>query len=113
MALHHYANPSRNAIVRAAARQTVFPTISRGAGMLVRAIGLPFYLITGMILVRQLVGEKVEYDFDRARIDRAREAAMGEGWQFTGTHDMFHFGDSPHTETRYGEQWYSFHPEWI
>lgn len=37
MAMHHYANPSCNAIIRQAMRQTSFPTIGRGVNLMISA----------------------------------------------------------------------------
>ncbi len=37
MAQHHYLNPSRNAIIRQAMRQTNFPTFGRGVNLMISA----------------------------------------------------------------------------
>ncbi len=109
MAAHHYLNPSRNAIVRAAMRQTAWPTLSRIPTML--GLWGPIGLIAGMIVVREVVGDPTGQQND---VDRVMRARMISNRRNTGTHVFGSFAESPHYTNPHGEElWYSFNPERI
>ena len=108
MAQHHYLNPSRNAIVRQAMRQTSFPSLTRGATMF--RVWPSVALIAGMLAVKEYVGDPVDYQSDRDRVYLARTLASGG----TGTHVIGDFHHSPYYESPSGDHvWYSFHPDRI
>ena len=108
MAPHHYANPSRSAILRAARSQSSRLSFSRLAA--VNRLGGPLALVYFMTAVRDLVGDPIDRPFHMERIERARSVSSGN--YYTGTH-MFGLSE-PYYERSDGERiYYSFHPELI
>ena len=109
MAPHHYRNPSRGAIVRAARAQSSFMSFTRLATL--NRFSGPLTLIFFMTAVADIVGDYRDHPnphYDR--IMRGRSKASGS--YFTGTH-MFGLQE-PYYERPDGERiYYSFHPEWI
>jgi hypothetical protein len=108
MASHHYANPSRSAIVRAARSQSTRMSFLRFAGL--TRMGGPLALVYAMTAVEDIVGDPIDRPSDVDRIMRARSISSGN--YYTGTH-MFGLSE-PYYERSDGERiYYSFHPEWI
>ena len=108
MASHHYANPSRSAIIRAARGQSTRLGFMRFAFLsgLGPAVGLTYF----MTAVKDIVGDPIDRPEDTARINRAR--SISSGTYFTGTH-MYGL-DEPYYERPDGERiYYSFHPDRI
>ncbi len=107
MAQHHYRNPSRNAIIRAAAKQTVFPSVLR----LVTVTGSwPIVVLYGAMMLGHSISESIDTSTDQERVLRAIDYTRGtrDHWWDTSwlvSHGYFH--ESPH----HGDHWYSFNPQ--
>ncbi len=106
MATHHYWNPSRNAIIRAAARQTVFPSFGRGLGMIHRANPVFLFLEVGLLYGE--VGRYSASSWGTAQ-DEARFRAMGIDDSLMS---LIGAQSHPYIESPTGERmYYSFNPE--